>query len=124
MKDSFDEKEVDEQEDIINVIEKKPIYKKWWFWVLVVFLGFLIFNLLFLIFYWNLTIAEVITGFGIYIVGALMQLLAASPVLIILGLLIYMLINYKKQVFRKWLFWVLLLLMGIAIWFVMNLRIY
>jgi len=102
----------------------KEIFKKWWFWVLVVFLGFLIFNLLFLIFYWNLTIAEVITGFGIYIVGALMQLLAASPVLIILGLLIYMLINYKKQVFRKWLFWVLLLLMGIAIWFVMNLRIY
>jgi len=88
----------------------KEIFKKWWFWVLVVFLGFLIFNLLFLIFYWNLTIAEVITGFGIYIVGALMQLLA--------------LINYKKQVFRKWLFWVLLLLMSIAIWFVMNLRIY
>ena len=116
-----------------KILKKNFAVDKWWFWVFSVFLVVLIFFiLLHLISYfrysltfnshydWN--IQDLFSSFFFYILmyGALpiIKLLFVSPILIILGLLIYMLINYEKQVLRKWSFWVLLLLIGIAIWFV------
>jgi hypothetical protein len=108
----------------------KEIFKKWWFWVLggLIFLYILLSILILIQFpdsFWapgsiSLKLESFFMTLGLF------SFLFIPLYIIVVSFIsfIYMLINYKKQVFRKWWFWVLLGLFIFAIWFIKNLKLY